>query len=189
VDFDVRVIAASHRDLETEIEAGRFREDLYYRLNVVQIHLPPLRLRGNDILLLANVFLKENAARMQRPVESISTEAAKLLLAFDWPGNVRQLQNCIERAVTLTRFAQIAPDDLPAKIQGYVAPASGDGIEVDPDHVQPLDVVERLYIERVLKVAGGNKSLTARLLGLDRRTLYRKLESYGETDASPPSEP
>jgi len=182
VGFDVRVIAASHRDLEAEIDAGRFREDLYYRLNVVQIHLPPLRLRGNDILLLANSFVQEASKRLGRGVAEISAEAAKLLLNFDWPGNIRQLQNCIERAVTLTQFNQLTPDDLPEKIRGYssvVAPGSPD---IDPEHVQPLDVVERLYIGRVLAIAGGNKSLAARLLGMDRRTLYRKLDGYQEND-------
>ncbi len=182
ISFDVRIIAATHRDLEDDIETGRFREDLFYRLNVVQIHLPPLRLRGNDILLLANRFIEDTAARMGRPVEALSAEAAKILLSFDWPGNVRQLQNCIERAVTLTRFSQITPDDLPPKITGYVPEAPSDGLEVDPEHVQPLDVVERVYIEKVLKIAAGNKSLAARLLGVDRRTLYRKLDAY-EDDA------
>jgi len=180
ISFDVRVIAATHRDLESEIEAGRFREDLYYRLNVVQIHLPPLRLRGNDVLLLANRFVAEAATRLGREVTGITTEAAKLLLAYDWPGNVRQLQNCVERAVTLSRFSQLTPEDLPDKVTGYVPARATDGLEIDPEHVQPLEVVERLYIERVLHIAAGNKSLAARLLGLDRRTLYRKLDAYEE---------
>lgn len=184
VSFDVRVIAASHRDLESEIDAGRFREDLYYRLNVVQIHLPPLRLRGNDILLLANSFVQEASRRLGREVAGISAEAAKLLLNFDWPGNIRQLQNCVERAVTLTQFNQLTPDDLPEKIRGYSSTTAPGAPDIDPEHVQPLDVVERLYIDRVLEIAGGNKSLAARLLGMDRRTLYRKLDGYQETDES-----
>lgn len=182
VPFDVRVIAATHRDLEAEIDAGRFREDLYYRLNVVQIHLPPLRLRGNDILLLANSFVQEASRRLGREVKEISAEAAKLLLAFDWPGNIRQLQNCVERAVTLTQFNQVTPDDLPEKIRGYSSAVAPGTPNIDPEHVQPLDVMERLYIDRVLEIAGGNKSLAARLLGMDRRTLYRKLDGYQTTD-------
>ncbi len=180
--IDVRVVAATHRDLEEEIEQGRFREDLYYRLNVVQINLPPLRTRGNDVLLLAQEFLKESAIRLGRDVSGLSTEAAEKLLGFDWPGNVRQLQNCIERAVTLARFDQIAPDDLPERVRSHASAAPEAGQLLDPEHVQPLEVVERRYIEQVLKIAGDNKSQAARLLGMDRRTLYRKLEQYAAAD-------
>lgn len=187
-EVDVRVVAATHRDLETEIEEGRFREDLYYRLNVVQLALPPLRARGNDILLLANEFIQESARRLGREVQGLSAEAAELLLAFDWPGNVRQLQNCIERAVTLARFDTLTPEDLPEKIRGYTSAGTASGIQLDPEHVQPLEVIERRYIEQVLQFCDNNKSQAARLLGVDRRTLYRKLDSYadssGETDAS-----
>lgn len=178
--IDVRIIAATHRDLEEEIERGRFREDLYYRLNVVQIHLPPLRTRGNDILLLAKAFLEDSARRLGREVAGISPEAAELLLNFDFPGNVRQLQNCIERAVTLARFDQLTPQDLPEKIREFEAPSGAGRFFVDPEHVVPLEVMEQRYIEEVLKVAGNNKSQAARLLGMDRRTLYRKLESYDD---------
>lgn len=179
---DVRVVAATHRDLEEQIERGRFREDLYYRLNVVQIHLPPLRSRGNDILVLAAAFLKSSAERLGRPVREISPEAAELLLNFDWPGNVRQLQNCIERGVTLARFEQLTPQDLPEKVRNFQAPATVGGFSVDPEHIVPLNVIERRYIEQVLRAAGDNKSQAARLLGVDRRTLYRKLEGYQECD-------
>jgi two-component system response regulator HydG len=115
-------------------------------------------------------------------VKEISAEAAKLLLAFDWPGNIRQLQNCVERAVTLTQFNQVTPDDLPEKIRGYSSAVAPGTPNIDPEHVQPLDVMERLYIDRVLEIAGGNKSLAARLLGMDRRTLYRKLDGYQTTE-------
>ncbi len=184
--IDVRIIAATHRDLEEEIEQGRFREDLYYRLNVVQIHLPPLRTRGNDILLLANAFLEDAARRLGRDVKGLSPEAAELLLNFDFPGNVRQLQNCIERAVTLARFDQLTPQDLPEKIRDFEAPSGAGRFFVDPEHIVPLEVMEQRYVEEVLKVAGNNKSHAARLLGMDRRTLYRKLESYDEELASEP---
>lgn len=180
---DVRVVAATHRDLEEQIEKGKFREDLYYRLNVVQIHLPPLRSRGNDILLLAAAFLKASAERLGRNVSELSPEAAELLLNFDWPGNVRQLQNCIERGVTLARFEQLTPQDLPEKVRNFRAPAETGAFAVDPEHIVPLHVLERRYIEQVLRAAGDNKSQAARLLGVDRRTLYRKLEGYQEGES------
>lgn len=178
VDIDVRIVAATHRDLEEGIEEGRFREDLYYRLNVVQIDLPPLRARGNDILLLASRFVEEASERLGRQMRGISPEAADKLLVFDWPGNVRQLQNCIERAVTLARFDQVTVEDLPEKIRGYEARAESQGIALDPEHIYPLEVMERIYVARVIDVVGGNKSQAARVLGVDRKTLYRKLEAY-----------
>ncbi|HSC86618.1 MAG TPA: sigma-54 dependent transcriptional regulator [Polyangiaceae bacterium] len=177
VPIDVRVVAATNRDLEREVERGNFREDLYYRLNVVQINLPPLRARGNDILLIATHFLSQAAERLGRSVSGFTGEAAQLLLDYDWPGNVRQLQNCVERAVTLTRFERIAPVDLPDKIRKYTPQVTA-SVDADPEYVLPLDVMERRYIEKVLKMTGDNKSQAARLLGLDRRTLYRKLERF-----------
>ncbi len=175
VSIDTRVVAATNRDLETEVEEGRFREDLFYRLNVVQIHVPPLRARGNDILLLAQRFLDEYATTLNKPVKGISAEAARKLLEYDWPGNVRQLQNSIERAVTLTRFDQISVEDLPDKIAKYESTRVGD---VDVEHMLSLAELERRYIEKVLAAADGNKTQAAKVLGLDRRTLYRKLERY-----------
>jgi DNA-binding NtrC family response regulator len=177
ITVDARIIAATNRDLEGEVEAGRFREDLYYRLNVVQIHVPPLRARGNDVLLLAQLFVTKFAERMSKGVTGISSEAAKKLLEYDWPGNVRQLENSMERAVTLTRFEHITVEDLPERISHY----EGSSIVpegVDEEHIQTLEVLERRYVERVLRAAGGNKTQAARLLGVDRRTLYRKLERY-----------
>lgn len=181
---DVRVIAATHRDLEDQIERGKFREDLFYRLNVVQIHLPPLRKRGNDILLLAAAFLQESAGRLGRNVRELSPEAAELLLSFDWPGNVRQLQNCIERGVTLARFEQLTPQDLPEQVRNFQAPAESGAVSVDPEHLVPLEVIERRHIEHALRAVGNNKSQAARLLGVDRRTLYRKLEGYQECEGA-----
>ncbi len=177
IDVNVRVVAATNRDLETEVEEGRFREDLYYRLNVVQIHMPPLRARGNDVLLLAQHFVEKFAHRMRKGVAGISSDAAKKLLEYDWPGNVRQLENCMERAVTLTRFDKITVDDLPDKIRAYEG-IHVNLVDVDAEHVLTLDELERRYIERVLRAAGGNKTQAAKLLGLDRRTLYRKIERY-----------
>jgi len=177
VPVDCRIIAATNRDLESEVEEQRFREDLYYRLNVVQIHIPPLRARGNDVLVLAQHFVRKFAERMGKGVTGISSEAAKKLLDYDWPGNVRQLENSMERAVTLTRFEQITVEDLPERISRYEGSRITLG-DIDSEHMLTLDELEKRYIERVLKAAQGNKTQAAKLLGVDRRTLYRKLERY-----------
>jgi two-component system, NtrC family, response regulator HydG len=186
IPVDVRIVAATHRDLEAEVEKGTFREDLYYRLNVVQINVPALRTRGNDILILATHFIQRLGERVGRDVKGLTSEAAHLLLNYDWPGNVRQLQNCIERAVTLTETDHIKPVDLPEKIRGFRPPARVEGSDLHPEHVLTLDEVERRYIEQVLALSADNKSQAARLLGLDRRTLYRKLERYEQGGSEPP---
>jgi two-component system response regulator HydG len=177
VPFDVRLIATTNRDLESAVEEERFREDLYFRINVIHIPLPPLRARGHDILLLAQHFLVHTAARANKQVTGISSGAAERIMAYDWPGNVRELQNCIERAVALTRFEHITVDDLPEKIRAYrrshVLVASD-----DPSELVPLEEVERRYILRVMEACRGNKPLAAQVLGLGRKTLYRKLEAY-----------
>jgi two-component system response regulator AtoC len=173
--FDARIIAATNRDLETEVEEKRFREDLFYRINVVRIHVPPLRGRGSDILLLAQHFLERYAAQSRRPVVGMTTGAADKLLSYPWPGNVRELQNCIERAVALAQFEQIGVEDLPEKIKDFKNARIS--IESnDPSELLPMDEVERRYILKVLEAVGGNKTLAAQVLGFDRRTLYRKLE-------------
>ncbi|MBL9007192.1 MAG: sigma-54-dependent Fis family transcriptional regulator [Myxococcales bacterium] len=180
IDVDVRVLAATNQDLEKAVESKSFRGDLFYRLNVVQLRLPPLRTRGNDVLLLAQHFLQQTANRIGKRVESLNPKAAERLLAYSWPGNVRELQNCIERAVALAAFNQIGVDDLPDRIRDY-RPSQ---ILVPSDHPSELvtmDEIERRYILRVLDVVAGNKSLAAQILGFDRRTLYRKLERYGIT--------
>ena len=179
IPIDVRLLAATNRDLETAIEEHRFREDLYFRINVVQINLPPLRARGGDVLLLAQNFLERCAARSGKRVLGLSPKAAERLLAYSWPGNVRELQNCIERAIALTSYDQLGVDDLPEKIRSFKTSelliAS-----LDPSELVSLDEIERRYILRVIEVLGGNKALAAQVLGVDRRTLYRKLERYGE---------
>ncbi|HZU82569.1 MAG TPA: sigma-54 dependent transcriptional regulator [Polyangiaceae bacterium] len=173
--FDARIIAATNRDLETEVEEKRFREDLFYRINVVRVHVPPLRARGSDILLLAQHFLERYAAQSRRPVVGMTSATADKLLSYPWPGNVRELQNCIERAVALAQFDQIGVDDLPEKIKDYKTARIS--IESnDPAELLPMDEVERRYILKVLEAVGGNKTLAAQVLGFDRRTLYRKLE-------------
>ena len=179
VPFDVRLVAATNVDLEAAVEAGRFREDLFFRIHVISVEVPPLRMRGNDVLLLAQRFVDEFAKHNDKRVAGITSAAAEKLLAYGWPGNVRELRNCIERAVALTQYEQITVEDLPEKLRtarrGHVVVVSD-----DPTDVVPLEEVERRYILRVLDAAGGNKASAARLLGLDRKTLYRKLERWGE---------
>jgi two-component system response regulator HydG len=173
--FDTRILAATNRDLETEVEERRFREDLFYRINVVRTHVPPLRARGGDILLLAQHFLERYANQSRRAVLGMTSAAADKLLQYPWPGNVRELQNCIERAVALAQFDQIGVDDLPEKIRDYKTVRIN--IESnDPAELLPMEEVERRYILKVLEAVGGNKTLAAQVLGFDRRTLYRKLE-------------
>jgi two-component system response regulator AtoC len=176
--IDVRVVAASNRDLETAIEERKFREDLYYRINVIHVELPPLRARGADVLLLATHYLEHFAAQSQKDVRSLDAEAAEKLSSYAWPGNVRELANCMERAVALTRNESISVADLPEKIRTYrtshVLVAA-----TDPTELVPMEEVEKRYILRVLEAVGGNKTLAAQVLGLDRKTLYRKLDRYG----------
>jgi two-component system response regulator HydG len=180
VAVDARIVSATNRDLESMVEEGTFREDLYYRINVVQISLPALRSRGNDVLALAQHFIDRYAERLGRPVRGLAEAAARRLLDYEWPGNVRELENCIERAVTLTRFDQVTLDDLPEKIRRYQTTHLVID-EDDPDQMPSLDELETRYIRRVLKVVGGNKTRAAQILGLDRRTLYRKLDRLDES--------
>ncbi len=175
--FDTRVLAATHRDLESEIEHGGFREDLYFRINVIGVNVPPLRARGADVLELAHAFLDRFSARMDKPIDGIAPEACEKLMNYSWPGNVRELENCLERAVALARLEQIVVNDLPEKIRDYqvhhIITASD-----DPADLVSMEEVERRYIRRVLEVVGGNKSQAARVLGWDRKTLYRRLDKY-----------
>ena len=174
VPFDARVIAATNRDLELAVEEERFREDLYFRINVINIHLPPLRTRGNDVLLLAQRFLEQYARKAGKPVKGLSPAVAQKLLAYAWPGNVRELQNCIERAVALTEYELLGVDDLPERIRNYKS--SRVVLEAgDPSELVTLEELERRYIRRVLESVGGSRILAARILGVDRKTLYRKL--------------
>jgi len=175
--FDVRIIAATNRDIETAVEENRFREDLYYRINVIQIDLPPLRERGTDILLLAQHFVEQFAIRSGKQVTGISNAASEKLLNYTWPGNIRELRNTIERAVVLTRYEKISVDDLPEKIRDYKTSHLLVGSD-NPSELVPIQEVERRYILHVLKTVGDNKTLAARVLGLDRKTLYRKLQHY-----------
>jgi two-component system response regulator HydG len=182
--FHARIIAATNKDLETEVEQRRFREDLFYRINVVQIVVPPLRARGGDVLLLAQHFLDRAAARNHKPVRRISQPAARLLMDYDWPGNVRELENCIERAVALCRLDEITVDDLPPKIQQHQKKQIVIATDTPSDLIT-LDEMERRYVRQVLAATGGNKTQAARLLGIDRRSLYRRLEPFQQQPPEP----
>jgi DNA-binding NtrC family response regulator len=178
VELDVRLVTATNRDLAAEVEAERFREDLLYRIDVVRVELPPLRLRGRDVLLLAQSFIERHAAQSQREVKGLDPAAAELLLGYDWPGNVRELENCMERAVALTRHDRIVPLDLPTKVREHKSKSVVVATD-DPDDLPTLEDLERRYIGRVLEITAGNKSHAARILGVERRTLYRRLDKYG----------
>ena len=178
VPFDARLVCATNRDLETAVEEGRFRRDLYYRIHVVQVLLPSLRARGTDILLLTQHFLERFAFAFDKRVRRLSPSVAEKLLAYPWPGNVRELSNCIERAVALSHTDELSIDDLPDKVRGF-GPSQVVVASVDLAELAPLEEVERRYILRVLEAVGGNRTLAAQTLRLDRKTLYRKLKAYG----------
>jgi two-component system response regulator HydG len=178
VEFDARIVTATNVDLEQRVNDETFREDLLYRIDVVRIEMPPLRARGRDVLLLAQRFLDTYRGSDPAGPKTISEPAAAKLLAYDWPGNVRELENCIQRAVALARRSEVAVDDLPNKVRDYEPDRLLLSAE-DADELVTLDELEARYIRKVLKMMGGNKSRTARVLGLDRRSLYRRLEKYG----------
>jgi two-component system, NtrC family, response regulator AtoC len=173
VPFNARIIAATSRDLEKEVEAGRFRQDLYFRLNVIHLAVPPLRERGHDVLLLAQHFIQRINTPLRRIV-GLSPAAARALLAYHWPGNVRDLEHSIVSAAASARYDHITVEDLPERVRG---PAGG-LLDRNPEDLVSLKELERQHILEVLRAVGGNKALTSRHLGLDRKTLYRKLKEY-----------
>ena len=183
IEFNVRVLAATHRDLETAVEDGLFRQDLFYRINVIQLHLPPLRSRGVDILAIASHYIDQFAERSGKKVAGISETAAEKLLAYSWPGNVRELRNVMERALALTRYDSITIEDLPDKIRDHQGGTVFIGGE-DPTELVSLEEIERRYIEHVLKAVDQNRTQAARILGFDRKTLYRKLKSDSDPDST-----
>jgi DNA-binding NtrC family response regulator len=184
IPFDARLIVASNRDLDEEVNERRFRADLYYRINVVRVDLPPLRERAADVLELAQYFLTRASDRASRTRLTLSPSAAEKLIAYRWPGNVRELENCIERAMAFARFDQITVEDLPEKLRAYrnesFVVAADDSTEI-----VTIDELERRYVMRVLNILGGNKSRAAQVLGIDRRTLYRKIEKWSGVEPSP----
>jgi two-component system response regulator HydG len=178
VPFRARIIAATSRDLEAQIAANRFREDLYHRINVVSIAVPPLRERLEDVLTLAQVMLRRTEGRLGKPVRGLTPAAAQSILEYSWPGNVRELENCIEAAVTLCRLDEITVADLPPAMRRRGALA-GAG-EIHTAGLLPLVEMKRRYVRTVLAMSGGNKSLTGRLLDVDRRTISHLLKSWTE---------
>ena len=177
---DVRVIAATNRDLRKEVEERRFREDLYFRLNVISLEVPPLRLRKEDIPLLAAHFLSHYAERNHKNVKGFSAQCMDMLLHYDWPGNVRELQNAVERAVILCTGEYVTGPELPVNIAKLAAEAMPKSTEVSSSLAGlPLEEVERRAIEETLRETGDNKSAAARKLGITRATLHKKLRKYG----------
>ncbi|MGF1464825.1 MAG: sigma-54-dependent transcriptional regulator [Sandaracinaceae bacterium] len=174
VPFDARIVSATNRVLANDVEDGRFREDLFYRINVVRMELPPLRERGSDVLTLAQHFTERFADRYRKPVRGLHADAARKLLDYPWPGNVRELENSIDRAVALARYDQVTVDGLPARIREHRVdrlPAE----PLEPESMLTLAELEGRYLRKVLRAVDDNKSHAARILGIDRKTLYRKL--------------
>ena len=178
ISFDVRVVCATNRDLEAMVQQREFREDLYYRINVVQLPLPPLRVRSGDVLLLAQHFIAHFARMFERDVRGLSPEAADRLIRHAWPGNVRELRNAMERAVAMSAGHDIAVEDLPERIRDYRGPGPVSPA-LDREVALSLEEIERRHILRVLDAKEGNKVAASQSLGIDRKTLYRKLVRYG----------
>jgi transcriptional regulator with GAF, ATPase, and Fis domain len=180
VRVDTRVVAATNRDLEKEVTAGNFREDLFYRLSVVTIRVPSLRERRSDVPLLAGNFLRAASIKAGRGRLRLSEEALKLLVAYQWPGNVRELESFVEYAALHARGAEVMPEDLPAKLQTSEArAASRSPLPALFADLPTLDEVERRYLLHVLGAVNGNRTRAAEILGVDRRTLYRMAERFG----------
>ena len=183
IPVDVRVVAATNRDLEDDIKRGRFRTDLYYRLNVIAIQLPPLRDRREDVPIFVKAFLERIANEHGGQLKQLAPEAEHAVMAYDWPGNVRELENALERAVVLTKGETIQLAAMPEKLTERRA----EPLVAERPHANPtLDVIERAYIAWVLQSEGGNKTRAAEVLGIDPSTLYRKLSRYdGEQKEGP----
>jgi two-component system response regulator HydG len=181
LQVDVRILSATNRDLERAINEGKFREDLYHRLKVVTINLPRLAERREDIPLLIDYFLKEHTKKHQKTVRGISTAARRRLLAYEWPGNVRQLRNVIESMVVVDFDEVLDLDDLPSEL----APVNGEAVGAAGSNGlhelvgRPMSEVEARFIAETLKVTGGNREEAANMLGIGERTLYRKIKEYG----------
>jgi DNA-binding NtrC family response regulator len=180
IETDVRIVAATNKDLKAEIEKGNFREDLYYRLNVVNIHVPPLRERKDDLPLLITAFLREFAEENGKTVEGIAPKARSILYAYDWPGNVRELRNCMESALVMAKGSTITEDDLPPTLrqgsdEGWIRIPLGTTLEES----------EKIIIRDTLFSLKGNKSRASETLGIGRKTLHRKLAEWGDNSAEP----
>lgn len=180
VPVDVRIVAATHRNLPALITSGAFREDFYYRLNVISVRVPPLRERREDLLPLLAHLLEKHGARLGRPGCRVASEALEIMRRYPWPGNVRELENVVERALVLGIDDVLGLDDLPESL--LKRPPAEAPPEAGP---LPMAEMERLHILKTLRLVGGNKAAAARLLGMDRKTLYRKLEVYHLDDRLP----
>lgn len=184
IEVDIRLVAATNRDLKALVEAGSFRRDLFFRLDVVTLTMPPLRKRKEDIPLLVQAMLREFSEKHGKPVRELTPEAMDLLMRYDWPGNVRELRNTIERMVVLARDSRLTVRDIPTTIRSAVtAPSVANGLAAT-SLIIPLEETEKQIILAALKKFGGNKTLTARELGISRRTLHRKLKTYENEGAS-----
>ncbi|MFQ5949490.1 MAG: sigma-54-dependent transcriptional regulator [Nitrospiria bacterium] len=181
---DIRIISATNCDLLEAVNSKRFRDDLYYRINVLQIDLPPLRKRREDIPLLAGHFLNKYAAAQGKGIEGFTESAMNVFMKYPWPGNVRELENVIERGVTLARRDKISAEDFPPVMTG----GQGDQLLMEQAlaRMAPLAEVEREYVHRILEVVGGNKMKAAKVLQIDRHTLYKKLEDFRKQQESSP---
>jgi DNA-binding NtrC family response regulator len=211
IRVDVRVIAATNQDLEAEIRAGRFREDLFYRLNVVQIDIPPLRQRREDIPLMVRHFVEQFCTENDKPLLRVTREAMEILVSYDWPGNVRELQNCIERTVVLAQGREIRPEDLPPRVRGerttsiLRSPVANSNVDALARELVQLLVqdagplardlydrtmrlVERELLQTVLREVGGIQIRAADRLGINRNTLYRKLRELGLANGGSPGD-
>jgi two-component system, NtrC family, response regulator HydG len=181
---DVRVLAATNRDLAHRVASGDFRQDLYYRLKVVELHVPPLRDRRDDILPLARVLLADAAIRMNRKISGLAPRTADQLVRYEWHGNVRELENAMERAVALARGTRVELEDLPEEVRrAFLKPVAMSGA------VRPLEEIEKEYILAALELNGGNQTRTAEQLHIGSATLYRKLKSYGAIGGKRPADP
>ncbi len=172
IRVDVRILAATNKNLVEEIKRGRFREDLFYRLNVVEIHVPPLRDRMEDVPEIVDSFISEFSVKYNKPDLKVGRSAVQTLMNYGWPGNVRELRNVIERAVVLSKASQIETDDFPEKIR---QPSVATGESPEDDRIYTLAEMERMYVRKVLEYAGGNKLKASRLLNIDPKTLRTKL--------------
>ncbi|MBR1638777.1 MAG: sigma-54-dependent Fis family transcriptional regulator [Treponema sp.] len=177
IETDVRIVAATNRNLEEEVKAGRFREDLYYRLNVVRIEMPPLRERKDDIPLLMHSFLREFNIENEKNIKGFDNRAKSAMLKYSWPGNIRELKNCVESAVVMCSGEEIRLEDLPDSVQ-----LKGAEQVISIPIGLPMDEAEKIIIQENLAANNGNKSKTADVLGIGRKTLHRKLEEYGMTE-------
>lgn len=179
IETDVRVLAATNKDLEKEMEQGRFRQDLFYRLNVIPLHVPPLRDRKEDIPLLAEHFMNEFALKEAKPLKGIEDKALETLMIHDWPGNVRELKNIIERLVIMSRSDHITAEDIPPLLRGTETPKAATGAAFSGTFKKAKKIFEKAYISRKLSENDWNISKTAEAIGLERSNLHRKIKHYG----------